>query len=121
MGPPTASTTKPTSSNQPIFSGYNSGQQPQQQQQQQRNNQTSQVFYQDPEHAELEYNRGLRTTPQQQQLNNNNNDNNFNRVNSQYTHLPQSTMMPTNMMYGNSGNTGGYPMSSNQSNNRRMM
>ena len=120
MGPPTASTTKPAPSNQPIFSGYNSGQQPQQQQQQ-RNNQTSQVFYQDPEHAELEYNRGLRTTPQQQQLNNNNNDNNFNRVISQYNHLPQSTMMPTNMMYGNSGNTGGYPMSSNQSNNRRMM
>ena len=119
MGPPTAPKSAPAS--QPMFPGFNPSQQQQQQQQQQRNNQNSQIFYQDPEHAELEYNRGLRTTSQQPQFNNNNNDNNFNRVNSQYNHLPQSTMMQPNMMFGNSGNTGasGYQMSSNQ--NRRMM
>ena len=144
MGPPTAAANKIVNpatagaSGQPMYGGFNSAsqqqqQQPQQPQQQQRINQNSQVFYQDPEHAELEFNRGLRTAPQQQQFNNNNNnnnDNNFNRVNSQYNHLPQtSAMHQPNMMYGggNSGggpnNAGGYQMSSNQNNNnnRRMM
>jgi hypothetical protein len=129
MGPPqgpgaVSAAPKNSSSNQQIFPGFN----PAQQQQQRNIQQQSQVLYQDPEIHDVEYNRGLRTSHhQQQQLNNQNNiDNSFNRINSQYNHLPHSTMMQqSNMMYGNSGNNttgaGGYPMSSNQSNNRHMM
>ena len=89
--------------------------------------------YRDPEHSEMEYNRGLRTNPQQQPAYNTSNDQ-YNRMNSnqQYNNASNMQQQPynnnNNNMYGASGgDSSGYnqyhqQMSSNTNNmTRRMM
>ena len=134
LGPPTAPVTinkgpggpGPQS---PMYSNFQ-----QQQQQQRAGAQQAPMPYRDPEHSEMEYNRGLRTNPQQQPAYNTPSDQ-YNRINSNQQYNNASNMQPYNNnnssnMYGASGgggNESGYNqyhqhMSSNTNNmTRRMM
>lgn len=126
MGPPTAPATNAKTSNaQSMYST-------QQQQQQQRINQAAP--YRDPEHSEVEFNRGLRAPAQQQQQLQQfqTQSDPFSRVNSQYNHLPANAIQQQHSKaYAHGSSTLGpgpgqyessqfqQQMSSNQS--RRMM
>lgn len=131
LGPPTASSStsaKPGqnqaaqsnmySNNNNNYNNNNSNQPPQQQRQHQQNNNNpmpSSLPYRDPEHSEMEFNRGLRTSNQQPIYNN---TDPYGRMNQQMAPSQSSMQQQYNMF-----NSGGdfQQMSSNSNLPRRMM